>query len=255
MENLNAEQIKKALECCILGDCQGCFYGDTDQRHCKDDLMQNTLDLINRTKANEQHYRRKVQNQKEELKRLNEVVNRQEEEIERLKEKSIEDDKLLNDRIQEAITSVSKANQKYVDALENAFNDRTAELKTAKADYEALKEQEEKAHQYCKNVCEPKYKAEVEKKKEKISRLQNILIKFLNEMFEWGNKNNVDTTNFSTIPILENAKENITKQLKVEAYKEFANELKCRTHEISYNTAQVVTEYDIDNLLNELVGK
>lgn len=41
-------EIKKALECCILGDCQGCFYGDTDQRHCKDDLMQNALDLINR---------------------------------------------------------------------------------------------------------------------------------------------------------------------------------------------------------------
>ena len=41
-------EIIKALECCILGDCQGCFYGDTDQRHCKDDLMQNALDLINR---------------------------------------------------------------------------------------------------------------------------------------------------------------------------------------------------------------
>ena len=41
-------EIMKALECCILGDCQGCFYGDTDQRRCKDDLMQNALDLINR---------------------------------------------------------------------------------------------------------------------------------------------------------------------------------------------------------------
>lgn len=39
-----------------------------------------------------------------------------------------------------------------------------------------------------------------------------------------------------------------------EAYKEFANELKCRTHEISYNTMQVVNKDDIDNLLNELVG-
>lgn len=41
---------------------------------------------------------------------------------------------------------------------------------------------------------------------------------------------------------------------KAEAYKEFANELKCRTHEISYNTMQVVNKDDIDNLLNELVG-
>ena len=46
--NLTDTEIKKALECCILGDCQGCYYGDTDQRHCKDDLMQSALDLINR---------------------------------------------------------------------------------------------------------------------------------------------------------------------------------------------------------------
>lgn len=43
--------IIKALECCILGYCRDCFYGDTDQRHCRDDLMQNALDLINRQKA------------------------------------------------------------------------------------------------------------------------------------------------------------------------------------------------------------
>ena len=48
---LTESEIKKALECCILGDCQGCYYGDTDQRHCKDDLMQNALDLINRKNA------------------------------------------------------------------------------------------------------------------------------------------------------------------------------------------------------------
>ena len=40
--------------------------------------------------------------------------------------------------------------------------------------------------------------------------------------------------------------------IKIEAYEEFANELKCRTHEISCNTLQVVTEYDIDDLLKEL---
>ena len=48
---LTEQEIMKALECCILGDCQGCYYGDTDQRHCKDDLMQNALDLINRKNA------------------------------------------------------------------------------------------------------------------------------------------------------------------------------------------------------------
>ena len=45
---LTDEDIIKALECCIDGYCRGCMYGDTDQFHCKDDLMQNALDLINR---------------------------------------------------------------------------------------------------------------------------------------------------------------------------------------------------------------
>ena len=66
------------------------------------------------------------------------LINRQKAEIEELKAKIIADDKLLNDRVQEAVNFVSKANQKYVDALEKAFNDKVAELKTAKS--EAIKE-------------------------------------------------------------------------------------------------------------------
>lgn len=89
---LTDTEIKKALECCsqsgdftktqdeICSPCPYSSYGD-----CTGLLKANTLDLINRTKANEQHYRQKVQNQKEELKRLNEVVNRQYAEIEELK--------------------------------------------------------------------------------------------------------------------------------------------------------------------------
>ena len=72
------------------------------------------------------------------IKDILDLINRQKAEVERLQEKSIADDKLLNDRIQEAVNSVSKANQKYVDALEKAFNDKVQELKTAKA--EAVKE-------------------------------------------------------------------------------------------------------------------
>ena len=45
---LTDNEVKKALEVCIDGYCRGCCYGDTDQRHCRDDLMQEALDLINR---------------------------------------------------------------------------------------------------------------------------------------------------------------------------------------------------------------
>ena len=44
-------EIIKALECCIIGDCFGCYYGETNQRNCKDCLMENALALINRQKA------------------------------------------------------------------------------------------------------------------------------------------------------------------------------------------------------------
>lgn len=54
---------------------------------------------------------------------------------------------------------------------------------------------------------------------------------------------------------LENFATEYDNKIKAEAYKEFANELKCRTHEISYNTMQVVNKDDIDNLLKELAGK
>lgn len=63
-------EIKKALECCILGDCQGCFYGDTDQRHCKDDLMQNALDLINRLEAENRSLISDVNLYRQEVERL-----------------------------------------------------------------------------------------------------------------------------------------------------------------------------------------
>lgn len=44
-------EIKKVLECCLYGDCQDCFYGGTDQRCCRDDLMQNCLEYFNRLQA------------------------------------------------------------------------------------------------------------------------------------------------------------------------------------------------------------
>ena len=47
MENLNAEQIKKALECCTVGigtECENCPYMLT--KFCNDTLKKNVLALI-----------------------------------------------------------------------------------------------------------------------------------------------------------------------------------------------------------------
>ncbi len=136
-----------------------------------------------------------------------------------------------------------------------------------KAEIEAFKDQEERANNYCKNVCEPKYKTEIERKKGKISRLQSMLIRFMNEIFKWGNKNDVDTSNFSTIPILEREKENLTKQLQAEAYKECIEKVKAISikKKIVYVADTSIQEQEtglleiyeaaLDNLLKELVGE
>ena len=150
-DKLTDREIVKALECCSNYEsheqCKKCPFKGGCQMNELEGLA---LDLINRLQCERNKYRRKVQNQHEELKNLNKVRNC-------LK---AENERLFSD------------NQKYLSVM------------------------------------------------------------------LWGNKKDA---------------KNLVNKIKAEAYKEFANELKCRTHEISCNTLQVVTEYDIDNLLKELV--
>ena len=98
----------------------------------------------------------------------------------------------------------------------------------------------------------------INRQQAEIERLQSILIRFLNEMSEWGNKNNVDTTNFSIIPIAESEKESIVKQLKADAIKEFAERLKKMSiisGDIPGWRDVTTNEMDIDNLVKEMVGE
>ncbi len=130
--NLTDNEIMKAFEICYTGDeedCLNCPFCDEDGE-CMDKGDSKLLEEVGY------------------------LLNRQKAEIERLEEKSRGDDKLLNDRVQEAVNSVSKANQKYVDALEKAFNNKVAELKSAKR--EATKEFAERLKEKChlqQNKC------------------------------------------------------------------------------------------------------
>jgi type I site-specific restriction endonuclease len=45
MENLNAEQVKKTLECCIEGECENCPYDE--ETSCREYLLHEALALIN----------------------------------------------------------------------------------------------------------------------------------------------------------------------------------------------------------------
>lgn len=97
--------------------------------------------------------------------------------------------------------------------------------------YENLIAQEEKAHQYCKNVCEPKYKAEIEK---------------LNQI-------NFDLCNAGG-KLLHKAE-----TIKAEAYKECIEKVKNELKNIAKiewqdNYYYLVGTAFFDNLLKELVG-
>lgn len=75
-------------------------------------------------------------------------------------------------------------------------------------------------------------------------RLQTILVNFMDEVYEWGNKNNVDTNNFAQIAILGIERDSAVQQIKYEARKEFGELIK-----------QSTTDKSIDELLEEMEGE
>lgn len=104
------EQIIKALEH-NASKCK--FYEDGHDGG----LFESTLDLINRQKAR----------------------------IKELEEKHAKDERVLNDRIQESVNAVSKADQKYICALERSIAAKDVERerllqKLQQAKSEAIKE-------------------------------------------------------------------------------------------------------------------
>ena len=103
------------------------------------------------------------------------------------------------------------------------------EIRLLISGYENLIKQEEKSHQYCKNVCEQKYKKEIER----LKVYANTLLMSLELCKGWD------------------------KRAKAEAYKEFADMLN-KSFALCYGltvfdaaTASRIT----DNLLKELVGE
>jgi hypothetical protein len=84
----------------------------------------------------------------------------------------------------------------------------------------------------------------------------------MGEIFDWGNKNGVDTRIFAQTAILGKEKDGAVKQIKSEAIKEFAERLKQSAFDCDvsfgygkehYTNAVAVIE--IDNLVKEMVGE
>ena len=115
-----------------------------------------------------------------------------------------------------------------------------------------------------------KYEAQVEVLKEQthqqkaeIERLRHILVNFMGEIFEWGNKNDVDTRIFAQIAILDKEKDEAVKQIKAEAIKEFAERLiheivnrpsEIQSTSVEYLHGSAYRQNEIIDLVKEMVG-
>ena len=103
--------------------------------------------------------------------------------------------------------------------------------------------------------------------KAEIDRLRYILVNFMGEIFDWGNKNGVDTGIFAQTAILGKEKDGAVKQIKSEAYREFADKVEKISKEVTvpYIADTSIQEHktgmfyygkeDFDNLLKELTEK
>jgi hypothetical protein len=102
----------------------------------------------------------------------------------------------------------------------------------------------------------------IDSQKAEIDRLRYILVNFMGEIFDWGNKNGVDTRIFAQTAILGKEKDGAVKQIKSEAYKEFAERLKQSAFDcdVSFgygkeHYTEAVAVVEIDNLVKEVVGE
>lgn len=149
----------------------------------------------------------------------------------------------------------------------NCVNSMTGDtidlINRQKAEIETLKAHEEKEHQYCKNKCEPKYKAEIE-------RLKNNQVVHIdiNEQFRKECEHEVKTAKAEAFKELsEKIKEEIRLILK-DAYDERRTRIRHLEDNCRYVVLDVVVQYYegkihsldrvyrfIDNFLKEMVGE
>ena len=119
-------EIIKALECCIEGYCPDCFYGNTDQRHCRDDLMQNALDLINRLQAQNKDLAETVHNLIIEKDALFDKAEELKAEVERLNALVKTKNKLIEGLDQSISYAYDRAIKDFAERLKNEIINDTA---------------------------------------------------------------------------------------------------------------------------------
>ena len=218
------EQIIKALGICFDAlDCTKCPYLDIREENelCDKNILNDTLDLINRLKAERNKYKIKAQYQKGELARLNKQVAEQKAEI-----------KKLNALFDSAQDNAFKALRLGLD-LRKKIHHQRVELDKKDTEIDILIRKKEALSDEVSEL-----KAEIERLKFPKFLVENTLSeKEISEMLKMGRVGVVPHIEYSIKRIDEDG-------IRAEAIKEFAERL---TSRICDNIEQSMNNADGDN--------
>lgn len=155
--NLTDREVEKALVCCaVLQSCRECP-AVKDKTFCTQYIMQQAHSIIKRI-------REESANQSENFSKLTSdhiLLQNDYDHIKRLFEESQKARENWREEFVRKCLEIAELKARLKATIAGQETLQKA-LKKKIAEYEALKADEEREHQYCRNVCEPKYKAEIE---------------------------------------------------------------------------------------------
>ena len=131
--------------------------------------------------------------------------------------------------------------------------------------YENLIAQEEKAHQYCKNKCEPNYKTQIQSLQAELNQYAEEHHELITEKYKLKKENERLKVYTNTLLMSLELCTGWDKRAKTEAYKEFAKRLKEEFHECRKQykevmnfdgaCAMLIAKEVTNNILKVMVGE
>jgi phage shock protein A len=238
MENLNAEQIKKALECCSKDDCDNC---PNDFGNCYSNLAGYALALINSQEQRIGAQDMTISELRQRAEKAEHDARRYEQ---RIKELTEGNEKLTINMNAYGLTA-KRLGEENEDLLKRNANLHELARNFARAG-ESLTEENERVKGRNEHLAEcldieDKYK----------DRLRGILFQFTDIVHKWGNKNGYDTSEISLVPVVHKAN-TIKLQIVADAVRQMQERIKERC--IKGGIYPAFVKSTIDQIAEEIIG-
>lgn len=134
-----------------------------------------------------------------------------------------------------------RCDEKVLNDLCDLINRQKAKIKASQMDNKQLETDNLNANMNCEHL-----QAEIE-------RLQNILLKFMDEVAKWEAKKGIDVSELPLIPICDEGRD-IIDHYRATAIKEFAERLSEKAPHITEERF-LILQNEIDNLVKEMAGE